>query len=70
MGLGRLNEEVRDACSRDYVDKTLCIPSTAGSNVICSLHWLIELLVICHWSSQSRTAANDICLVPLFRDFT
>ena len=35
MGLGRLNEEVRYACSRDFVDKTLGIPSTAGSNLIC-----------------------------------
>lgn len=35
MGLGRLNEEVRDACSRDQVCKTTGIPSTAGSDVIC-----------------------------------
>ena len=34
MGLGRLNEEVRDACSRDYIGKTAGIPSTTGSNVI------------------------------------
>ena len=35
MGLGRLNEEVRDACSRDYVYKAIGIPSAAGSNVLC-----------------------------------
>jgi hypothetical protein len=35
MGLGRLNEEVRDACSRDYVYKAIGIPSVTGSNVLC-----------------------------------
>ena len=30
MGLGRLTEEVRDACSRDYVCKTTGIPSATG----------------------------------------
>ena len=71
MGLGRLNEEVRDACSRDYVGKTTGIPSTTGSNVIC----LCAVRFEGDGDSSSikrqlRTAANDVYLVPVFRDFT
>ena len=71
MGLGRLNEEVRDACSRDksakppvsrplriqtsYVFAPLALRGAGDSSSI---------------KRQLRTAANDVHLFPMFRDLT
>jgi len=71
MGLGRLTEEVRMRAPATHSEKLQVPRSLRAKPVYVFSAFTAENPLSNHTAKRYlRTAANDACLVPMFRDFT